>query len=251
MRALRPYLAAILGITLLLMPVPCFAGAGADRLVNLIQTHIIGNVLSIFGTVAAAAAFFYGFRTIIESNSESALTNTINTFVYALVGFAVIALAKPFTDAFTVSTPTGALLGPFQSLVSFIVTAAAGVFTLMMTVNGLKLIASQGESGEADKVKKVILINIGGVVLMGIAQSIVSTVAGNNPPAIVHEMAGLAYYILMIIGFVSVLAMIASGVMLVVSVDDSLKDRAKKTVIGTAISLVVVLASYTLITALI
>ena len=56
-----------------------------------------------------------------------------------------------------------------------------------------------------------------------------------------------ALWMLTLIGFICVAALIAAGIMLIVSIDESLKDRAKRIVIGTLISLLIVVASYTLI----
>lgn len=47
--------------------------------------------------------------------------------------------------------------------------------------------------------------------------------------------------------FIGVIALIVAGIMLIISIDESLREKAKSIVIGTLITLVFVLASYTLI----
>jgi hypothetical protein len=63
-------------------------------------------------------------------------------------------------------------------------------------------------------------------------------------------MYGLLSLVLTLLGAASVLAMIVAGILLIVSVDEALKERAKKIVIGTIIALVLTLMSYALATVL-
>jgi len=61
------------------------------------------------------------------------------------------------------------------------------------------------------------------------------------------ELAGIARFLLTIFGALAVIGILAAGVMLIVSVDESLKDKAKKLVIACMIALVIVIASYGII----
>ena len=89
-------------------------------------------------------------------------------------------------------------------------------------------------------------MHIGGVVLMLISRGIVLSVA-KDTKYILDEMAGFIQFIAGIIGIMSVLAMVAAGILLIVSVDEGLKDRAKENVVGTIVTLVVAIASYSMI----
>ncbi len=238
-----------IGLTagLLLVPTPCFAGPGAVALSQFVTDHIIANVLPIFASVAAAALFFYGFRAVFEANSESALSNASTSVIHALVGFAVIALAVPFTMSFLRGIDSMPLLDGLVSVVSFLLTAATGIFALLVTINALRLIAAGGDSGEMEKVRHAITSNVAGLIILFLARTIVITLWERDMDSIIVNIADLVSYILTVIGTVSVIAFMAAGFMLIISIDESLKDRAKRTIIGTLITLAIVMASYTFI----
>ncbi len=250
----RQIVAVSLGCLFLTVPLRAEAGAGAQMLRTWLSIHIIDNALFIFGPLALLFLFAYGFRAIVESQSDSALSNAGKSLQYGLVGFVIIALSSGFVSTFNKSDfdPLNASVlfgagGGVDGIIAFIMSVASGIFALMMTVNGIRLVASQGESGEVDTLKKSLAGNIGGVVLMFGATAIVKSVAYNDESYVLEELGGLVQYLLTIIGVTSALAIIAAGVMLIVSVDESLKDRAKKIIIGTIISLALVMSSYTLI----
>lgn len=233
----------------LLFPATCYAGAGTQLIINIVQMHILNNAVYVFGPLAMLAMFFYGYRAIVESNSEGGLTTLTKSFVNAVIGFAIIGLAVPISNAFISSTP-GLLVPGIESIIGYLVTAGAGLFTFMMTIHGLQLIAGSNDSGAREKAIKGIGVNVGGAVLMLIARAIVGAVNGNAPALVVNEIAGMIQFLLGIIGVLSVVAMIVSGIFLVISVEESLKDRAKKTIVGTIISLVIVIGCFTLLNTL-
>jgi uncharacterized membrane protein YozB (DUF420 family) len=86
-----------------------------------------------------------------------------------------------------------------------------------------------------------------GVAISLVAFAIVHAVADNDPGLLVEEMKGIILFLLTIFGTLCVVALIVAGVFLVISFDESLKDRAKKVVIGTLTALVFVLVCYTAI----
>src|SRR5690606_33535568 len=57
------------------------------------------------------------------------------------------------------------------------------------------------------------------------------------------EIGGIVEFLLTIIGALAVLGFIVAGFMLVVSTDESLKDRAKKAIFATVVTMIIVLAS--------
>lgn len=257
MRYQKLCLRASVAATLLAVPGTCFAAAGAQGLAAFIEVHLINQTLVAFWGVSAAAMFYYAVRMILESQSDQAYTDISDSFIYVFVGFSVIATASAFAaalftpglsiDPYTDVNPLIAQDGLY-SVANFIITMSAGIFVLIVVAAGLRMVATQGDQGEFDKWKKLLVSNVIGVMIMFLAEAIVTGIRQNvTPDLLVHEMAGLAIFLLTLLGFLSVLALIVAGVLLIVSVEESLKDRAKRTVIGTLISLAIVLASYTLI----
>jgi hypothetical protein len=173
-----------------------------------------------------------------------------------MFGFAVIAIAAAGATAFTTTGLSGdpiADVNPLlldvgiASVADFILTMSVGVFVLMVVIQGIRMVITRGEEGDFEKARKLLLLNILGVIIMMLAYFIVHTVSDVAPGLLVEEMAGLARFVLTLIGFLAVVALIIAGIFLVVSVDESRKDRAKTIVIGTLITLGLVLACYTLI----
>ncbi len=249
--------ASVPAAVLLLAPTPCFAGAGAEYLATTLIPLLLNEVLIAFWGISAAFVFYYAVRIIFEAHKDEAGKELATSFIFALTGFAIIAIAGAFGAAFGVGSSGAspattvaplALDAGILSVADFIIKMSTGIFVLLVVITGLKMIASQGEASNFDKWRKVLVANAIGIVLMLTAWFIVHAMTDlNSPGLLIAEMKGLALWMLTLIGFIAVAALIVAGIMLIVSVEESLKDRAKKIVIGTLISLLIVVACYTLI----
>lgn len=241
-------------------PELCFAvNDGSAALATFVQTHIINQALTAFFGVAFAALFYYAVRMIIDAYNEKAFTDISNSFIYVFIGFVVIAVARAFADAFfgTAGGPFGgrvinpSLLNPsITSVIRYIIDGGAGAFVLMVVIAGLRMVTSQGDQSVFDKWRKVLVGNCLGVMLMMLASAIVTGIQSTgNPTAIINELRGIGLFLLTIVAYASVLALIIAGIFLIVSVDEAQRDRAKKAIIGTLIALFVIIAAYSIIEA--
>ena len=61
---------------------------------------------------------------------------------------------------------------------------------------------------------------------------------------VIAEAFGIARFALTIFGAVAVIGLIVSGIMLIVSVEESLKERAKKLVITCVVALAVIITAF-------
>lgn len=258
MRIQKRFIGSLTAVSILLAaPELCSAAGGATALANFIQVHIITQALYAFGGIAAAATFYYAARLIVDAHNEQSLTDVGNAFIYVLVGFIVIAISGAFANSFFFTrSGAGGILNIRPSELSFglasasqfMITLSAGVFTLIVVIVGMRMITSQGDEAHFGKWVKILIGNCVGIVIMMISSAIVTAVATpRNPVAMTNQLAGLAVFLLTIIGFTSVIALIIAGILLIVSIDESLRDRAKKMITGTLIALVIVTASYTLL----
>lgn len=236
----------------LLFPTICFGAAGAAALATLLRIHIINQALLAFWGIAAAAIFYYAVRLVTEAHKDSALTDISNSFINLLVGFAIIAIAGAFAQAFT--TPGAViivdpLIGGLNSVSEFIIKMSLGIFIMLVVIAGVQMILTQGDQAAFDKWRKILVMNAIGVVIMIVSYNalIIQAVTLNRPDIIVEELKGLALFLLTLIGFGAVIAMIIAGVMLIVSIDESLKERAKQIIYGTLIALAIVIASYAIL----
>lgn len=199
-----------------------------------------------FTGITAAAIFYYGIRMIVDAHNEKAFTDVQNSFIYVLSGMIVIALSAAFVNSFFNTISPINLTAGIYSVGTFFRTAAMGVFTMMVVIAGLRMITAQGDEGAFSKWTKVLVGNCIGVMIMFLADAIVIGI-NRSPGAIVTELVGVGIFILTIIGFSCVLALIIAGILLITSIDESFRDRAKRAIIGTLISLAIVVATYTLI----
>jgi nicotinic acid phosphoribosyltransferase len=193
---------------------------------------------------------------VLEAQKDDSVKELGNSLIFAFTGFAIIACAAAFASAFGVGTLSGGpvtqvhpitLTGGIKSVADFIIMMSAGIFILIVVIAGLGMIASQGESSNFDKWRKVLVANCIGVVLMLTSYFIIHAISDVNSGLLITEMKGLALWMLTLIGYICVAALIVAGIMLIVSIDDGLKDRAKRIVYGTLISLLIVIACYSLI----
>lgn len=248
--------AMMISAALLLVPNTCFAAAGAEALSVFIRDQIITQALIAFWGIAFAVLFYYSVRMIMDAYKEQAYTDISQSYINAFIGFAVIALATVFANAFGVQTLSDSNLTQVQpsvlnfgllSVAQFMIDMSGGIFVLMIVISGIRMVTSQGEQAAFDKAKTLIGINIAGVVLMLIATAIVNGVAGVNAGIIILELKGIALFLLEVFGFLCVVALIVAGIFLIVSIDESYRDKAKNIVIGTLITLVLIFAAYGII----
>ena len=243
----RNLLRAGLTASLLAFPALCNAGLGAQALSAFIIGHVFKEGLIAFWGISLVALLYYGAQMVINSSKDQAYTDTTNSFLNALIGFVVIAAASTFASSFGAYDPSG--LGPVIAKISTtLVYASSGIFILMATLAGLQMVLTQGDEAEFGKWQKILLGNVIGVMIMFLSSILVNAVmAGNKTTTIIDEMKGLAIFMLTLLGFLGAVALIVAGIMLIISIDESLRDKAKSIIIGTLITLVIVLASYTLI----
>ncbi len=86
------------------------------------------------------------------------------------------------------------------------------------------------------------------VAVVLLASAMVNAVTGSNAGILGAEGKAAANLGLEIFGFLVVVSFIVSGAMLVFSVNEDLKDRAKKAMFGSVIGMIVVFAAYMIVT---
>lgn len=230
---------------------PSALTGGGAALCQFIQIHIVDQALIAFYGVAAAFICYYAARMIIAAYQDNTASEAGTTFIQVFIGFIVIAISAAFANAFSVGVNPSLLNEGFASVSVLIIAASSGVFVLMIVIAGLRMITAQGDAAAFQKWIKVLTYNAVGVVIMFIAYFIVHAVSDIDTGIIIEEMRGLALFLLTVTGFACVAALIIAGILLIISIDESLRDRAKKIVIGTLISLAFVLVVYTLLYAFI
>ncbi len=247
--------------TILCGVVPCTGagGGGAAGLSAYIFETFVNAIELGFVAAAVLVLFFATVSMVMFSGDENVVKEGRTAFIYTIAGAAVVSLARWFALAFSPTEVGGALVnqGVTDTAVDIIVTFFKLLLSVILTVNiviqAMRLISSQGEQDQVDKARKRLLAGFIGVAIVLLANTLIVNVTPTlgNSSNIAREISGVANYLVTILGFAAVVAIIVAGIMLVVSADESLKDKAKTLIKTAIVALVVVLVSYALVTAFI
>ncbi len=239
---------------------PCSGGGGgAAGLSDYILEKIVTAMEVIIVAIAIISLFITAAQMVAHSTEESTVKDTRTSYIHIITGLAVVGLCRWFVLAFSAPN-TGAQLvntDVVESGLVNIVMYFKMIISLSLMVNivvqAFRLITSQGAQEQVDKAKTRFIASFIGAGIMMLANVIVLSVipgyGGSTDLAV--EIAGIANYILVIMGFLSLLAIIVAGVLLIVSIDEGLRDKAKNMIKTSMIALIVVLTSYALVTAFI
>jgi hypothetical protein len=238
---------------------PNSAGGGVAGLSQYIATNILAALEIGFIALAVVMLFVYAASFVFAGHDENAVTESRLAYVHAITGAALVGLAHLLVQAFS-PTETGSnivnvapLKTGFGNVVFYFRILLAIALTFNIVYQGFRLIMSQTQE-DGEKARKRLLYGFIGVAIVLLAQAIVRAfdvegVLGGtgSPTGIAVEIVGIANFLLTLIGAMAVFALIIAGVLLLVSVDESLKDKAKTIVKTTVITLAVVLVSFALV----
>lgn len=233
---------------------------GIQAFADYTQTVLFFGAQRVFMATCILMFAYYGVRLILQSNDESTIGEVKNAYTYAITGAAIVSLSSVIVQIVGQYGNNGQILvnqqavwyslGNIETYMRIMVGTAVGA---MMVYQGMHLIILQGQESELEAQKKKFFHALIGVSVILLASSIVHAFvppagAGSGSAGIlVSEIVGIGNFLLVIIGGLAVVAFVIAGLFLVVSVDEALKDRAKKTIFTTVVTLVIVLASYAIV----
>lgn len=260
----RKHMKYLLLLTGLLAPIPAWAftviqppgttGGGMAGFVTYVG-QLIPALYGMFIGFAFLMLFVYAATMILYSNDESAKTEAKSAYVYAMIGMAVVGISGFIAQAIMPSG-TASIVKPadVDPYLNNIVTYAKGAVSIALIVNiviqGFRLVLSQGEQEYIDRARKRLFYSFVGAVFVILAQAIVLAVdpsQSSTLDGLTAEGVGIANFLLTFVGAGAVIAIIIAGIFLVVSVDESLKDKAKTIIKSSLITLIVVVVSYALV----
>jgi hypothetical protein len=111
----------------------------------------------------------------------------------------------------------------------------------------MRLVSSAGEQESIDKARKRLITSIIGVGVIFLTKAIVTASTSTTISVLSVEVAGIANFAISFVGILAVGAIIVGGFLLVISFQESLKEKAKTMIKTSIVALVVVLLSYTLV----
>ncbi|MDD5469796.1 MAG: hypothetical protein PHO92_03300 [Candidatus Peribacteraceae bacterium] len=211
---------------------------------------IVNNLLLAFGGFLFAALVFYSIKLAAESRKDSAMTEAMTAYVQVFAGATIVLGAYVITQSFGtegVIAPANIEVGIIAGVVGYIIQIVGAVLILNIVVQGIRLLIATEEGGMTTARNNLIQSFVGVLLVMLGAPILQMIMPGSFNHGINDKLVGVANFIGVIFGILAVVAIIVAGIMLIVSVNESLKDRAKTIIIGALVAIVVITISLGLI----
>lgn len=231
---------------------PCLQGTGAAGLATFATNYILKGAMIAFFAVALLFFFYYAIRLMLEGEEENTITEVKSAYGYGITGAVIVSLAGFLASSF--SDPTAIINpAPIEDGLSLVITFMRLAVSISMTAAivylGVRLILLQGQESEIEEQKKRFFNGLLGVAIIILAETVVSAffptaiIGGSGAVTLAREIVGIINFILTLLGALALLAFVVAGIMLIFATEDALKDRAKKTIFTTVISIIVVFSS--------
>lgn len=223
--------------------VPGISCLGGD-IASYLNSTILEGARIAFAGLVFGSIIYYGIKLIVIPENENSVTETKQAFQYALFGVVLMLGAELIAESFV----TGGVVEPagvatvLGSLVIFMKAMLAAALLVNISIQGFRMITAT-DDGAMTKARTRLLHGVYGAAIVLLATPVVNMIFGRSYSTGVTELVGIANYIITIFGLLAVVALIVSGILLVVSVDESLKDRAKKLAIASLVALIVVISA--------
>lgn len=236
---------------------PCSQmGGGSSGLSSYLVNRIVTALEIGFVAVAALVLFFATVNMVLFPHEEEVVKQGRFAFLYTIVGGAFVGLARWFALAFAPASVGANLVDVAQvnAGVQNVMIMFRLVLSLLLTINitlqGVRLVSSQGEQELVDRARKRLINGFIGVVFVMLANVVVMSIVPGTGGAstLANEIAGVANYLIAIVGFAAVVTIIVAGILLILSVSETLKDKAKSIIKIAVVALVAVVVSYALVT---
>lgn len=243
---------------------PCPIGnttcVGAGGASNYLQNFITGNqgLMIMFTGLLFGMLLFYGIKLLLGSRSENIVTEVRQAYLHAFVGCVIVGGAFFLANTFASNTNQLVVEGAFNAVTSNVIQFIAGLIATLVLVNvvvqGIRLVVAM-EDGDIDKARKGFISGMigAGIAILAIpfvrVFTNVETAGGGGIIGVgigeaLLQLLGIGRYITLIFGALAVFGILAAGIMLVVSYDESLQDRARRLIIICLVALIICLAAF-------
>lgn len=214
-----------------------------------VNSTILGgtdNIYTAFFGITFAMMVFYGIKLAITSRSDSATSETISAFSQALFGVMLVTGSLTLANSF--ATPglvadVPAVESLLREVVEFITRLVGIALTLNIVIQGIRFIVAVNE-GNTDSARRNLIQSFIGAAIVILATPIIDLILpGTFNTGISNQIGGIANFIATIFGLMAVIAIIIAGIMLLVSVDEGLRDRARRLIITALVAVGVVVSA--------
>jgi hypothetical protein len=212
-----------------------------------------GIAVAVAGIIAGMI-IFYSLKLAVSGSNESHVTEVRNAYLHLVFGAVLIAgagwIARIVLPSSAVATPGLFNTNVLKPVQNFFFGMMGMALVVNIGYHGARLIVSQDDSGMSNARQGMIRGIIGLTIVMVCAAVLGSFHIGNDTN-IKLELFGAGNFIITIFGALALVALVVAGLMLVISVEEQVKERAKKIMLSVMISVIVVSAAGAVITAFI
>ncbi len=230
---------------------PCAVTPG--NLINKIlfdENGLVGQSghAGIFAYLLGAMILFMAAKLLLQSSNESVLGEVGVSIFHMLVGTCIVtgavALASAFGQVGITSAPnTSAVSSAIRVISDWLLVLLSIAVEVNLVIAGFRLVSAQDDAA-VDLSRKRVIHGFIGAIIANLAVPFVHAIFGGSTSELLDEVVGLGTVVVTIFGALAVLALVIAGIMLIVSVDEGLKDRARTLVTASLVSLIVVMTSY-------
>lgn len=232
--------------------IPCGSGGAAGA-----STYLWNNVFPAARILFIAAAILmfliYALKLLFDPDSSDTVSSTKLAYGYGIVACAIVGICTFIVEAvgqnarstIVNAAPINAGIG---NIILYMRLVVATLVTVFILIQGIRLIVKQGSEDEFKNAQTQFLHCVMGVAVILLANILASAfLPGSGSVLLATEIVGIINFTLTLIGALAVIAIIIAGILLVFSVDEGLKDRAKSAIIVAIVGLIVALLSYIIV----
>lgn len=232
--------------------IPCGSG-GAIGASAYLWGSIFPAARILFIATAILMLLQNSLKLLFDPESSETISSTKTAFGYAITACAIVGIATFIVDAVGQSARAtivndAAVNAGIGNIILYMRLIVATLVTLFILIQGVRLIIKQGSDEEFKNAQTQFIHTIMGIAVILVSNVLVSAfLPGEGSVILAKEIVGIINFVLTVIGALAVFTVMIAGIMLVLSVDESLKDRAKKAIVAAVIGLIVALLSYILV----
>ncbi len=242
-------------------------GDGAvDMTTKLIKEKIVPLGKFLFIGIGLVYLGLYAYKVVLGTGDDDQIETQKTNIVYATIGFGLVALAEPMTKIFD---PIGSedetkLLQEkaVESIAMILVNSAevllGTVLVILVFYAGIQLVTADGDDETITQAKNTFKYSFIGILIIMLAKPLVTQVfypnKGDTHPgtsqvqAFLTEAFGVLEYILQFMGILVFISFVYASILYIISgTDDEKRSQAKDILIWTAIGMVIIVFSYSII----
>lgn len=240
--------------------------------VQIIKTLVLANFIPIikyiFIGIALIVFGMYSYLMVLGgTGDEEQLTEQRKNFLFAAIGCTIIGIASQVVEVFDPfrSGSNNEIIDIDQAknitqiLINYIELSLAAIAIAVIFYAGFRMITANGDEERMNEGKNLFKYGFIGFVIVMLADPMVNMVffpnsgqsgVGNQEATnFIVQGLGVLKFVLTFLGILVFISFVIAGVLYFTALDDDDRtERAKRTIIWTAIGFVVIVISYSLVT---